>query len=64
MAPSPKVPRNTLSVSVVLGGESEIMSAFQITAYPTFVVIKDGKVVSHQVGYSGEAVLRGMLPKN
>jgi len=56
--------KNAMPYPVVLGGESEILSAFQVTAYPTFVLIKGGKVASHQVGYSGEAALRGMLPKN
>jgi electron-transferring-flavoprotein dehydrogenase len=48
----------------VLSGESGILSAYQVGAYPTFVLIgRDGKVAAQQVGFGGEAALRGMLDK-
>ena len=53
-----------LQYPVILGGESGILAAFQVSAYPTFVLIgRDGKIAAHQIGYGEESALRGMLEK-
>lgn len=47
-----------------LSGDSGIMQAYQVSAFPTFVMIgRDGKVVAHEVGYAGEDVLAAMPAK-
>jgi thiol-disulfide isomerase/thioredoxin len=54
----------SLAYPAVLGGESGILEAYQVTSYPTFVLIGgDGMVVAHEVGYGGEAALRAMVEK-
>ncbi len=48
----------------VLSGDSGIMSAYQVTVFPTFVLIgSDGKIVDNEMGYGGEATLTDMLSK-
>jgi thiol-disulfide isomerase/thioredoxin len=48
----------------VLSGDSGILGVYQVTTYPTFVLIgRDGRVVAHEVGFSGETTLREMLEK-
>jgi thiol-disulfide isomerase/thioredoxin len=52
------------SYPTVMGGDFEILGDYQVSSYPTFVLIgRDGKVAAHQIGYGGEAPLRGMLEK-
>jgi TonB family protein len=52
------------SYPTVLSIDSDIMTKYQITAFPTYVLIDSaGKVLAHQIGYSGEANLRSMLGK-
>jgi TonB family protein len=52
------------SYPAVLGGESDILKTFQVSAYPTYVLIDStGKIVAHQIGYPGDAGLRGMLAR-
>lgn len=47
-----------------LSGDSGIMQAYEVSAFPTFVMIgRDGKVVAHEVGYAGEDVLAAMPAK-
>jgi TonB family protein len=54
----------TASYPTVLGVESDILHAFQVSAYPTYVLIDPaGKIVAHQIGYPGEAGLRRMLTR-
>ena len=49
---------------VALSGESEILHAYKVTAYPTFVLIgPDGKVIAHEIGFGGEQMLRKMIGK-
>jgi thiol-disulfide isomerase/thioredoxin len=48
---------------VVLGEGSGILDAYKVTAYPTFVLIQDGKVVAHTIGFRDEAMLRQMIEK-
>jgi thiol-disulfide isomerase/thioredoxin len=49
---------------VVSSGESGIVDAYKVTAYPTFVLIgPDGKVVAHEIGFGGEQMLRRMIGK-
>jgi hypothetical protein len=49
---------------VALSGESGILEAYRVTAYPTFVLIgPDGKVVAHEIGFGGEQMLRKMIGK-
>jgi len=54
----------TASYPTVLGIDSDILTSFQVTAYPTYVLIDpNGNIIAHQVGYSGEAGLRGILAR-
>ena len=48
--------KNTpLGYPAVLSGESGILEAYQVTSYPTFVLIgRDGIIVAHEVGFGGE----------
>jgi len=56
--------KSPMAYPAVLSGESGILNAYQVGAYPTFVLIgRDGKVASHQIGFDGEAALRAMLEK-
>jgi thiol-disulfide isomerase/thioredoxin len=49
---------------VALSGESGILDVYEVTAYPTFVLIgPDGKVIAHEIGFGGEAMLRKMIGK-
>jgi thiol-disulfide isomerase/thioredoxin len=55
---------NPIPYSAALSADTGVLEAFQVTAYPTFVLIgRDGKIVAHQVGYGGEASLRAMFEK-
>ena len=48
----------------VLSGESGILSAYGIKAYPTFVLIgADGTVAGQEVGFGGENQIRALLEK-
>jgi thioredoxin-related protein len=41
-----------------------MVASYQVTAFPTYVLFdSSGKVVAHQVGYSGEQNLRSLLGK-
>ena len=48
---------------MVLGEGTGILDAYKVTAYPTFVLIQDGKVVAHTIGFIDEGRLRGMIEK-
>jgi thiol-disulfide isomerase/thioredoxin len=53
-----------LAYPVVLSGDSGIVAAYQVTAYPTFVMIgREGKIAAHEIGFGGESVLAGMAEK-
>jgi TonB family protein len=52
------------SYPTVLSVDSDILTSFQVTAYPTYVLIDPaGNIVAHQIGYPGEAGLRRMLAR-
>src|SRR5262249_24589852 len=52
------------SYPVALSTESDILSAFKVTAYPTYVLIDaNGKIVAYQTGFSGEPGLRNILAR-
>jgi len=56
--------KTPLAYPAVLSGDSNILDAFQVNAYPTFVLIgKDGKVAAHMVGFGGETAVRKMIEK-
>jgi len=49
---------------VALVEDAGVVSAFQVSALPTYVIInRDGKTVAYQVGSAGEAALREALAK-
>jgi len=49
---------------VALTTDSDVVSAFQVNALPTYVVIDpDGNIAAYQVGSAGEAALREALAK-
>lgn len=41
--------------------ENELAAKFEVTSIPTLVVIKDGKIVNHSVGYRSKADIEKML---
>ncbi len=48
----------------VLSGESGILESYQVTAYPTFILIgRDGTIVANDIGFRGEDQLRKMIEK-
>jgi hypothetical protein len=56
--------KNPMVYPSALSGESGILEAYKVSAYPTFVLIgRDGKVAAEEIGFGGEQVLRAMLPK-
>jgi thiol-disulfide isomerase/thioredoxin/outer membrane lipoprotein-sorting protein len=53
-----------LQYPVIQGSDFGMDKAFQVTAYPTFVLIgSDGKIAGHQIGYYGEASLRALVAR-
>jgi thiol-disulfide isomerase/thioredoxin len=53
-----------LPYPVIMGSDFGLDKAFQVTAYPTFILIgKDGKIAGHQIGFSNEANLRALVTK-
>jgi thiol-disulfide isomerase/thioredoxin/sugar lactone lactonase YvrE len=49
---------------VIMGSEFGLDRAFQVSVFPTFILIAPGgKVVAHELGYGGEASLRAMIGK-
>jgi thiol-disulfide isomerase/thioredoxin len=49
---------------VALSTESKIAEAYHVEAFPTLVMIgRDGKVVAHEIGYGGDAMLADMAKK-
>src|SRR5262245_59168990 len=51
-----------LPYPVILGTEFGLDRTFQVTAYPTFILIgRDGKIAGQQIGYSEEIGLRPMV---
>jgi thiol-disulfide isomerase/thioredoxin len=58
------VKKTPFAYPVALSGESGIVDAYKVTAYPTFVLIgPDGKVIAHEIGFGGEQMLRKMIGK-
>jgi thiol-disulfide isomerase/thioredoxin len=56
------VKKTPFAYPVALSGESGIVDAYKVTAYPTFVLIgPDGKVIAHEIGFGGEQILRKMM---
>jgi len=54
----------TASYPTTLSIESDILTSFQVTVYPTYVLLDSkGNIVAHQIGYPGEAGLRSMLAR-
>jgi thiol-disulfide isomerase/thioredoxin/outer membrane lipoprotein-sorting protein len=48
----------------VMSGESGILESYQVTAYPTFILIgRDGKIAGSQIGFGGEDQLRQLIGK-
>jgi thiol-disulfide isomerase/thioredoxin len=48
----------------VLSGESGILESYQVSAYPSFILIgRDGKIIANEVGFGGEDQLRQMIDK-
>jgi hypothetical protein len=42
--------------------ESGILDAYQVTTYPTFILIgPDDKIIANDIGFSGEDQLRQMI---
>jgi thiol-disulfide isomerase/thioredoxin len=49
---------------IALTVDTDVTSAFEVTAYPTYVVIdREGNIAGYQVGSAGEAALRETLAK-
>lgn len=56
--------QNPLAYPAVLSGKSGILESYEVTAYPTFILIgRDGKIVANEVGFGGEDQLRRMIDK-
>jgi len=56
--------KNPIAYPVVLGGDGDILKSYEVSAFPTFVMIgRDGRIVAHQIGFGGEAALRDMAKK-
>ena len=53
-----------VSYPVALTADTDVASAFEVTAFPTYVVIdREGNIAAYQVGSAGEAALRETLAK-
>jgi thiol-disulfide isomerase/thioredoxin len=56
--------KTPMQYPAVLSGDSKILDAYHVSAFPTFVMIgRDGKIVAHAIGFDGEAKLREMAKK-
>jgi thiol-disulfide isomerase/thioredoxin/outer membrane lipoprotein-sorting protein len=56
--------KTPLGYPAVLSGESGILEAYRVTAYPTFVLIgRDGKIVANEIGFRDEDQLRQMIDR-
>ena len=56
--------KNPVPYPVILSADSGIVASYQVSAFPTFIMIgRDGKVVAHEIGYGGEEQLREMAKK-
>jgi thiol-disulfide isomerase/thioredoxin/outer membrane lipoprotein-sorting protein len=54
--------KTPMAYPAVLGGESGILKNYQVTAYPTFVLIgSDGKIAAYEIGFNSQEMLRAML---
>jgi thiol-disulfide isomerase/thioredoxin len=58
------VKKHSFTYPIVMSGESTILTDYKINAYPTFVLIEDGKVIAQQIGFRGESSLRNMFEKS
>ncbi|HML18285.1 MAG TPA: redoxin family protein [Bryobacteraceae bacterium] len=48
----------------VLSGESGILESYEVTAYPTFILIgRDGRIITNEIGFGGEDQLRELIGK-
>ena len=48
----------------VLSGDSGILESYEVTAYPTFILIgRDGKIIANEIGFGGEDQLRQLIDK-
>jgi thiol-disulfide isomerase/thioredoxin len=53
-----------VSYPIALTADTDVVSTFEVTAYPTYVVIdRAGNIAAYQVGSAGEAALRDTLAK-
>jgi len=56
--------KTPLPYPALLSGESEILKDYQVTAYPTFVLVgSDGRIAACEMGFGGGEMLRAMLEK-
>jgi thiol-disulfide isomerase/thioredoxin len=56
--------KTPMAYPAVLSGESAILKDYQVTAFPTFVLIgPDGKIAAYEMGFGGDEMLHGMLEK-
>ncbi len=54
--------KTPLGYPAVMSGESRILESYQVTAYPTFILIgRDGKIIASQIGFGGEEQLRQLI---
>jgi thiol-disulfide isomerase/thioredoxin len=56
--------KHSFAYPIVMSGESTILTDYKVDAYPTFIVIEEGKVIAEQIGFPGEPSLRNMLEKS
>lgn len=56
--------KTPLAYPAVLSGDSGILNAYQVTAYPTFILIgRDGTIVANEIGQMDEDRLRELVAK-
>jgi thiol-disulfide isomerase/thioredoxin/outer membrane lipoprotein-sorting protein len=56
--------KRPIEYPALLSGESGILESYQVTAYPTFILIgRDGKIIANEVGFSSEDQLRRLIEK-
>jgi thiol-disulfide isomerase/thioredoxin len=56
--------KTPMTYPAVLSGDSTILKDYQVTAFPTFVLIdRDGKVAAYEAGFGGDEMLHHMLEK-
>ena len=58
------IQKHSFAYPIVMSSESSILTDYKVNAYPTFVLIEEGRVIAELIGFPGEPALPHMLEKS